>query len=1108
MNQVITRKLLGLVALIVLPVLMWGQGVTTSSMNGRVTDQSGKALVGATVVATHTPSGSVYGNNTNGDGYFRIANMRVGGPYTVKVTYVGYDDFMAEGIFLNLGQAYRLDVKVAESGVAIGEVEITSSRSDIFDGNRTGAETVVTEAQINALPTVARAIGDFARLTPQATVREGGDGFSISIAGQNNRYNAVYIDGAVNNDVFGLAGSGTNGGQTGVSPISLDAIEEFQISVAPFDVRVGGFAGGAINAVTRSGSNNIEASVYGFFRNQGTAGLTPDRPERGKWETDNPGLDYTDEFNLADFGATTAGFRIGGPIIKDKAFFFLNAELQREETPLPVTGDYIGNSNTDDLNQLITKIQSFGYDPGEYDNARQYLNSNKITAKLDFNLNQNNKLSIRHGYVFAENLEGVRSSSTRIRFLNESEYFVSSTNSTAIELNSIINNEISNNLKVGLTFVRDDRDPYQGEESKNVGEDGDPNYFPYVTILDGAGRITFGSEQFSTANALDQNVITITDNLEIYTGRHNITIGTHNEFFSVYNLFIRQNYGVYEFNDLDDFLGDSLPGEFFRSYSLVDDITGDGSAAASEFSGAQFGAYIQDEFQVNPNFKLTGGLRFDLPVYFTDQPENTDFNTNTIPLLEAAGYDLLGAQTGQFIDPQLLISPRVGFNWDVNGAGQTQVRGGIGIFTSRIPLVWPGGAFNNNGRVVGGDFTTSVRDDWFRPYTQFNPDWRNQPQAVAAGAGQPSGQIDLFASNFKVPRILKANLAVDQKLPWGLILSLEGIFNQTLQGVAYQNLNLKPSTENLEGTGDDRPIFDRRDEIDDTYSRIMLGYNVQQGYTYNVSVSLTKPFDNGLSGTIAYSYGDAFSIFDGTSSQNSSQWRGLHSIDGRNFDQALQRSDFAQGHRVIAGISYALDWNKARNATTTFSIFYEGVSGQPYSYIYSNGDDIQNEDSRNRALVYVPVDQNDIVLTDPADWDALNTFIENDAYLSTRRGMYAERNASRTPFASVLDLKVIQDVRFFSGGKTHNLQLTVDIFNFTNLINKNWGRRWFIPGGSAGYPLMNFDGFQEDALGNETNIPTFSLNNLPDEFPRTDFDDGGIQSSRWQAQFGVRYIFE
>ncbi|MEL6134893.1 MAG: hypothetical protein AAFR59_16150, partial [Bacteroidota bacterium] len=422
------------------------------------------------------------------------------------------------------------------------------------------------------------------------------------------------------------------------------------------------------------------------------------------------------------------------------------------------------------------------------------------------------------------------------------------------------------------TFVRDDRDPYQGEDSKTVGEDGDPNYFPYVTIFDGAGRITFGSERFSTANALDQNVITITDNLEIYKGRHNITIGTHNEFFSVYNLFIRENYGVYEYSDLDDFLGDSLPAEFSRSYSLVDDVTGDGSNAASEFSGAQFGVYLQDEFQVNENFKLTGGVRVDVPVYFTDQPENTGFNTNTVPLLEDAGYDLLGARTGQFIDPQFLISPRVGFNWNVNGANQTQVRGGFGWFSSRIPLVWPGGAFNNNGTVVGGDFTTSVRDDWFRPYTQFQPDWRNQPQAVAAGAGDPSGQIDLFASDFKVPRIFKANLAIDQKLPWGLIGSFEVLYNQTLQGVAYQNLNLKPSTETLEGTGDNRPIYDRRDEIDDTYSRIMLGYNVQQGYTYNVSVSLTKPFDNGLSGTVAYSYGDAFAVFDGTSSQNSSQW--------------------------------------------------------------------------------------------------------------------------------------------------------------------------------------------------------------------------------------------
>jgi len=1127
MNQNATIKLLSLLlALVALPFFGFGQGVTTASMNGRVVDADGEPLVGATVLATHVPTGSKYGNTTGDKGFFRIPNMRVGGPYTVKVTYVGFSDFERKGIFLTLGQAYQLNVRLQGSGVTTDVVEITSSRSDVFDGNRTGAETVITEQRINALPTVARSIGDFARITPQATVREGGDGFSISINGMNNRYNAIYIDGAVNNDVFGLAGSGTNGGQTGVSPFPIDAIEELQVQVAPFDVRVGGFAGGAINAVTRSGSNNIEASVYGFFANERLSGLEPTRlgwndttasgdelvsEQYERLHGDSARQTYRADNRLPDFNSTIAGFRIGGPIVKDKIFFFINAEIQRDETPQPFSfEDYLGDATQSDVDRLVNAIRDYGYEPGTFTNNRSFLNSEKINVKFDFNLNDNNKLSIRHGFVAARNLEGVTSSAQRIRFLNESEYFESQTNSTAIELNSIINNNMSNNLKIGLTFVRDDRDPYQGEEFVGTPEDEGPNYFPYVTVQDGGGRFTFGSEQFSTANALDQDVITITDNFEIYNGRHTFTLGTHNEIYSVYNLFIRQNYGVYEFANIDSFIA-GTPDEFFRSYSLIDDVTGDGSEAASQFSGAQFGLYFQDEFQVNPTLKVTGGVRLDVPVYFTNTPVNEDFNQNTVPMIEEF-YDLRGARTGQFIDPQLLFSPRLGFNWDVTGNKTTQLRGGVGIFTSRLPLVWPGGAFNNNGALVGGDFTVEPRPDWFRPYTgTFVPQWDQQPQGVAPGAGDPSGQIDLFAEDFKIPRFFKANLALDQKLGNGFVLTLDGIFNKTLQNVFYQNVNLRPAVGNLEGTGDDRPIFDRSDEIDPTYSRILLASNTTQGYSYNLTASITKAFSKGLSGTLAYSFGDAFAIYDGTSSQNSSQWRGLHSVEdgGRNdLEQPLQRSDFSQGHRVIGGLSYVFNWNPDKTAQTTISIFYEGISGSPYSYVYADGDEIQDEDSRNRSLIYVPENENDIIFTGTAEeqaaqWEALNEFIENDPYLSTRRGMYAERNSNRNPFSNVVDLRLIQDINLKAGGKTHTLQLTADVFNFTNLLNKNWGRRYIV---SSNFNLLEFEGFQDGT----DNVPTYSFDGVPEDFPRLNgnVDDRGIQSSRWQARLGVRYIFK
>lgn len=1110
MNLNTTLKSLGwLVLAIMLPVLAFGQGVTTSSLNGRVVDSDGEPLTGATVVAVHTPTGSTYGNTTNEKGFYRIPNMRIGGPYKVKITYVGYQPFESSDIYLTLGQAFELDVEMSGEGVSLAEVEITSSRSDVFDGNRTGTETVISEQQINSLPTVSRSIGDFARLNPQTTAREGSDGYSLSIGGQNNRYNAIYIDGAVNNDVFGLAGSGTNGGQTGVSPIPLDAIEEFQIQLAPFDVRIGGFAGGAINAVTRSGSNNLEASAYGFFRNQALAGRTP---------TDDPDRDRE---QLPDFSAYTAGFRVGGALVEDKVFYFINAEQERLETPQPFNfADYDGDATEAQLNELVSLVNELGYDPGTFTNNQSFLNSEKVNVRFDFNLSQDHKLAIRHGYVNARNLEGVRSSSQRIRFLNESEYFNSVTNSTAIELSSVFGNNFSNNLKIGLTFVRDDRDPYQGEGAQ-ADESEDPNYFPYLSIRDGAGRITLGSEQFSTANALNQNVITLTDNFEIYTGRHTITFGTHNEFYDVYNLFIRQNYGVYEYNGGEDVIiegndttivpftgleqllrGDNA-SEFFRSYSLRDNVTGDGSVAASEFTGAQFGFYVQDEWQTTDRLKLTYGLRLDIPVYFTDIPVNEDFNNNTIPQIEAEGYDLRGARTGAFIDPQLLLSPRLGFNWDVTGNKTAQVRGGFGIFTSRIPLVWPGGAFNNNGVTVGGDFNGNPDFG----VTDF-PEWDDQPQNVQPGEGEPSGQVDLFASDFKVPRILKANIAYDQKLGNGFVFNAEFLFNKTLQNVAYQNVNLKQADAATTGTGEVRPIFDRRDEIDPTYTRILLATNTPLGYTWNLSTSISKAFTRGLSGTVAYSYGDAYSVFDGTSSQNSSQWRGLHAVQGRNFDWRAQRSDFSPGHRVIAGLTYQFDWNKARNATTTISVFYEGISGEPYTFVVGDGEDIQEEDSRNRTLFYVPMSEDDINFTGSAEdqsaqWNALNNFIEDHDYLSRHRGEFVERNHSRAPFTSVLDLRIMQDVRFYAGGKTHTLQLTADIFNFTNLINAAWGRRYFVP---SNFNLTQFEGFQVDGNGNETTIPTYRFT-APEDFPFGDIDDSGIQSSRWQAQLGVRYLF-
>lgn len=1065
----ITKLLLALMCF-VMTSAMYGQGSTTSSMNGKVVDNNGAPLPGANVVAIHTPSGTRYGAATDFDGLFRISNMRVGGPYTVTISYVGFEDFTKENVYLQLGQTFRINANLKESGNALEEVVVTAQANSLFGGNKTGAETIINSKKLQTLPSTSRSVADFVRLTPQASISEGNDGFSISIAGQNNRFNAIYVDGAVNNDTFGLAGSGTNGGQTGVNPFSIDAIEQFQVSVAPFDVKIAGFTGGSINAITKSGKNELFGSAYTYFRNQSLVGKTPvDLVPSGESRE-----------NIADFTAKTYGFTLGGPIVKDKAFFFVNYERQDDETPAPFNpANYVGNSTAADLDLLVSTLQSrYGYNPGTYTDHLNTLKSDRIVSRFDFNINDNNKISLSYRLNKTENLEARGSNNFNIGFLNGSEFFNHIDHSGSIEWSSSIGSKYANSLIVGYTKVDDDRDP-----------SGDP--FPWVRIRDGSGRITFGGERFSTANLLKSDVLTITDNFEIYKGKHTLTIGTHNEFSSIKNLFFASNYGNYEYDNLAAFLNDENPRVYQRGYSLLSAGAGDTSSGSADFKLAQYGAYLQDEVQISNNFKLSVGVRFDMPVW-DDGRVNEDFNTRTIPLLEAAGKDLQGATIGRGISSTVHVSPRVGFNWNVKGEYKTQVRGGFGVFVSRIPLVWPGGTYNNNG--VTGGYTFR-----FRPDMNFNPDVNSQPVDVLPGTGAVGGNIDLFASDMKLPQVFKVNLALDQKLPKGFVLSADILYNDNLQHVYYENLNLKDPVSSLTGTGDTRPIYNRRDEIDDTYGRIILGSNTTEGYSWNATATISKSSKN-FNGSVSYSYGDSYGIFDGTSSQNSSQWRNIQTVNGKNSNLPVTRSDFASGHRFTSFMAYDFEW--AKIGKTTFSLFYEGQQGGNFSYIYRDGDDLLNDDSRGNALIYIPRNQGDInFVGTPAEqqeqWNALDNYISSNDYLNSRRGKYAERNGDKGPWNHVVDFKMVQEIKLGADSK-HALALTFDIFNLTNLLNKNWGIRRFI---SRNVSLIEMEGFKADGT-----TPEFRFD--PSVIDRIEqIDDFGLQSSRWQMNFGLKYTF-
>ena len=1058
-------------------MLLWqgalAQGTTTGNISGTVVDENNEPLIGATVVANHTPTGTMYGTITDVSGNYRFANIKVGGPYTLEISYVGYQDINQSDVYVGLGQHIRIDYIMQSSNVALDVVTVTGTATNAGQGS--GASTQIRTEDIEMMPTTGRDLRDYTRLSPYYKESFGG---GISIAGVNNRYNAIYIDGAVNNDVFGLAASGTNGGQTGISPFSPDILDQIQVVVSPYDVSLGGFAGGGINAVTKSGTNEWKGTAYFYTQNENLVGKT------NQLLSDRTGSDRekVDEFTSNIYGAS-----LGGPIVKNKVFFFGNVELQQDETPSPFDfGTYDGDSDQSKIDQLADKLRNdHGYDPGGYLGKTNTLDGLKLFGKLDINLNDKNKLTLRHQYTKAEETDPEASDNNEIHFENDGVFFPSVTNSTAAELNSTIGSKFSNNLIVGYTSVRDDRDP--------MGDD-----FPYVIIEDGDGDIELGSEQFSTANQLDQDIFTITDNFKIYNGDHTFTIGTHNEFISIYNLFIRQNYGVYRFASIDDFLNDAPAIEYDRSYSLVDNVTGDGSAAGGEFGAMQLGFYVQDEWAVNKNLTLTGGIRLDVPI-ITDDPDVHEGFAATLETI-SQHYDLSDAEAGKAPQGQLMLSPRLGFNYDVQGNNSTILRGGLGVFTSRIPFVWPGGMFTNNGITIGGLNERDINGDIVF-IDDINGQYTNENFTV------PSGQVDLFAGDFKYPQLFRGSLALDHDFGSGLSATVEGIYSKTLNNVDYTNVNSDPTVDfNWTGGPDNRPVFTRT-SIDPAYSAIYLASNTDEGYTYSITGSVNKEFDFGVVAGLAYTYGDSEAKFEGTSSQNSSQWRGNFHVNGRN-DSEIGRSDFSIGHRILGYINYTMDWAGDGNYATSVGLFYNGESGLPYSYVYngSGARNLNNETgstSRNRSLIWVPADRSEINLVATSDatvdeqWAALDKYIQEDDYLSENRGQYAEKNSNRAPFSNIFDLKIVQNLGVGVGGRNHRLQLSCDIENFLNLINPEWGIQYNNP---FDYRLIDFEGYAADGT---TPQFTFTEEDLGDDrFSIWDF------GSRWAMRLGVRYIFD
>ena len=627
---------------------------------------------------------------------------------------------------------------------------------------------------------------------------------------------------------------------------------------------------------------------------------------------------------------------------------------------------------------------------------------------------------------------------------------------------------------------------------------GDP--FPQIIMPDGNGTVVVGTDNFSYSNIVNQNVFTITNNFNLYKGKHSFTFGTHNEFFKIENLFTIFSTPRYQyfFDGVNRFLNDENPDLvlFGHEQAFGGDQIRLADAAENlgpSFNAMQLAFYGQDEIQINKDFKLTVGLRFDIPIFTDDPPlDNTAFNNTTIPLLEAAGYDLKGARASRAPGTSIYVSPRIGFNYDVNGDKSMQLRGGLGVFTSRVPWVWPGGMFIRNG------LNSAFNVNFGQPlYT--NPQEWLQNLTID---DSPTGDVDLFTEDFKYPQILRASLAMDKKLPWGLDGTAEITYTKTLNNMDVKSINFRPSTQNLAGA-DNRPVINFNERIDPTYSNITLVDNTSKGYTFNITGQVSKKFNKNTSLNVAYSFTRADALVDGRGFINNTNWSNILSVQGNN-NPAVTRSSFDAGSRLTAFLSHRFDYSDFAN--TSVSLFFTAKSGSPYSFVYNSEatSDVSQSAGYN-DLIYVPNSQSEINLVDidggasaAQQWSALDAFISGNDYLNSRRGDYAEANEVRTPFEGVLDLKIIQDFYFGgkNGGKRQNIQITFDVFNFTNMINKNWGRRYFV--GDNTFSLLQANRNDDGVLEYNFTAPNRDPFNIV---------QSGTYSARWNAQLGLRYSF-
>lgn len=1064
---------------LLLSVLQVFAQVTTATLSGIVKDPKGQPLFGATVAVEYVNAGIKQGQLTKGDGRFTVPNLRVGGPYRVTVSFLGYQENVTDNIFLELGLNNQLDIQMQERAVELKNVTVTG-RSTVFDNKKTGASLNISNRTIRALPTISRSADDYLRLTPSASFTYNG----LSFAGRNGQYNNFSLDGAVFNNPFGLDAP-TPGGQTNAQPISLDAIDQIQVNIAPYDITQAGFTGAGVNTVTKSGDNNISGTVYGFYRNQSMTGKKVDKNKQV----------------VPDLRQLQAGFSLGGPIIKDKLFYFVNFETEQRSDQsssyVAQNSSNVGQTNTSrvlesDLQQVSSILKTrFDYDTGPYQGFTLDQKSYKWLFKLDWNINNNHRLSFTYNGLDASKDKPAHPSAigrrgpdyTTLQFANSGYQIVNRLHSFGAELKSSFGSTAANKLRVVYTTFRDKRNPFSTP-------------FPVINITkNGVRYIIAGHEPFSINNRLNQDAFQVTNNFNLFLNKHTVTVGASFESYKFGNSFNLTGYGPTIFSDIDinTFITEVPRGGnvVFGAYPLDVDVNyARNRAAAGEWTWyyltvGQLSTYAQDEWQISERFRLTYGLRVDMPFYFNASyrspntnadgtftgsftegeptvPNNdnlTMFDENGNRLTNGVGKDV---DNTRFPSKSPLFSPRAGFNWDVKGDKTLQVRGGSGLFTGRFPFVWMGNQIGN-------------------PFSSF---------------------YNVTARNFKWPQIWRSSLGTDVRIPFGTIFSTDVSYSKDVKGMMVRNYKLGTPTGTLNsGTGDTRKIYLPADQ---GAANVYAFTNTSVGYQFNISFQAQQYFENGLFLMAGYNFliaKDASSI----SAEISSDAFDRNPILNNANEAILSTSLYGNRHRIIAAASRKWTYGKNKNLATTVSLFGSLNSGNRFAYVY--GGDINSDGTGTNDLLYVPTDAeignmqfnpltdvNGVVQDAAAQRTAFRQFISQDKYLSKRRGQYTEKYAGENPWLNQLDLRILQDFIIKGKNRNNTFQLSLDFVNIGNLISSKWGVVKYAT--TSGY-------FQPLSVTNTNNAPVYQF----DPSLRSTFTSSPDLPSRWQMQVGLRYSF-